>query len=202
MSDWSDEFSFTTVSAGGLPGVPTLSSPTNGAVDVSTGVITLNWEAEAEATSYDYQMSTVPSFSTLVDEKLGVTEASVNSVDLGAAVTYYWHVRAVNENGSSAWSNAFSFTTMSEGGGGAPGVPVLTAPADGATGISPSGVNLAWNASSGALDYDLQLATNAEFTSLVEERTGLTATSTLFNDIGENTAHYWRVRASNADGTK
>ena len=201
VSEWSDTFNFTTVSDQGLPGVPVLSSPANGATDVSPGVITLEWGDVASATSYDYQMSTVPSFSTLVDEQLDVTATSVNSVDLGAGVTYYWHVRAVNEMGASDWSPVFSFTTTSGGTGGAPGVPVLTAPGDGSTGLSPSGVNVTWNASNNAVDYDVQLATDAAFSSVIEERTGVTSTSALFNDLSPNTTHYWRARASNAEGT-
>ena len=202
VSDWSDEYSFSTISADGLPGVPTLSSPSNGATDITPGVISLSWEAETSATSYDYQMSTVPSFSSLVDEQLGVTATSLESIELGQGVTYYWHVRAVNENGMSEWSSLYSFTTTSDGGGGgAPATPFLTAPSDGATGISPSGVNLTWNASPNATSYDVQLAATDDFSSIVDESLDQAGTSALFNDVAPNTTHYWRARASNAEGT-
>ena len=45
----------------------------------------------------------------------------------------------------------------------APAAPVLVLPADGATGLQPT-VELSWNASAGAADYTVELATDAAFT--------------------------------------
>jgi subtilisin family serine protease len=81
-----------------------------------------------------------------------------------------------------------------------PPAPILSAPADGATGVSTS-PTLSWNAASGATSYGVQVSTDAGFASLVVDRTGLTGTSTAVTGLAANTLYYWRVNASNAGGT-
>jgi hypothetical protein len=62
---------------------------------------------------------------------------------------------------------------------------------------------LEWNASTGASDYGLQVATNSTFTNLVVNETGITV---LYYDIpggllSWNTTYYWRVNAKNSFGS-
>jgi aqualysin 1 len=108
-SGWSTVYSLTTA-AGSAPAAPTLSSPANGATNVSR-TPTLVWNASTGATSYRVQASTSSSFATLAYDKSGVTTTSQVTSQLGSRVTYYWRVNATNAYGTSAWSSVRNFRT-------------------------------------------------------------------------------------------
>lgn len=91
---------------------PTLSSPANGATGVAVST-TLIWNASAGATSYTVQISKNSAFTELVNHTdVAATSFSVSA--LNNNTTYYWRVQAKNANGSSEWSNIWSFVTISE----------------------------------------------------------------------------------------
>ena len=81
-----------------------------------------------------------------------------------------------------------------------PAVPVLIAPASASVdqSLTPT---LSWNASSGAVTYDLQVSTTSNFTTGVQNFSGLTTTSKALTGLANNTVYYWRVSATNASGT-
>jgi len=83
---------------------------------------------------------------------------------------------------------------------GPPLPPTLASPANGATGISIS-PTLSWNASSGATSYRLQVSTTSGFSSTVIDQSGITGTSRAVSGLSNNTTYYWRVNATNAEGT-
>jgi hypothetical protein len=81
---------------------------------------------------------------------------------------------------------------------GAPGIPVLTAPSDGATSTSRT-PTFTWDAASLADTYRILISDNPGFSNAIMNRQGLTATS--FSDISfldANTTYYWKVEAVNA----
>lgn len=80
-----------------------------------------------------------------------------------------------------------------------PAAPVLSSPANGATGISTS-PTLSWYASSGASTYGVEVSTVSDFSTLVVDRSGLTTTSTTVTGLAANTLYYWRVNATNVAG--
>lgn len=92
------------------PPAPTLSSPANGARNVSRSP-TLVWNASTGATSYRVQVSTDPSFATTVYDQSGITGTSTTVTGLGSRVLYYWHVNATNADGTSNFSDTWSFRT-------------------------------------------------------------------------------------------
>jgi hypothetical protein len=94
----------------GEPPAPTLSSPTNGAANVSNGPM-LVWNASSGASSYRLQVSTGPDFSTSVYDNSAITNTSQQLTGLAYSTTYFWHVNATNANGTSPWSVTWSFTT-------------------------------------------------------------------------------------------
>jgi hypothetical protein len=80
-----------------------------------------------------------------------------------------------------------------------PDPPTLASPMDGATGASLNPV-LSWNSVSNADSYKLQVASDAGFTSLVADLTGLTETTRAVGPLTTETQYYWRVRGTNAVG--
>jgi len=114
-SAWSQVGGFYTVAAPGVPSVPTLISPSNGAVDISL-TPTLDWAPSPEATSYELELAMDSSFIDVLISLTGASAISTTSyavpMSLSYNTCYYWRVRACNEDGCSPWSVA-SFTSSS-----------------------------------------------------------------------------------------
>jgi hypothetical protein len=91
---------------------PVLESPTNGASGQATS-LTLSWESVDDAASYRVQVSTVSTFVSTVSSQTGVTGLAAWVSGLANSATYYWKVSAANAGGTSAWSIAWNFTTVS-----------------------------------------------------------------------------------------
>jgi len=91
------------------PRVPALASPND-----TTGVprkATLNWNAAYGAAKYRIQVASDIGFSSVVaDTTLAKTTVKLSAA-LTASTKYYWHVAAVNDTLTSAYSAPDSFTT-------------------------------------------------------------------------------------------
>lgn len=79
-----------------------------------------------------------------------------------------------------------------------PGTPVLSLPATGATGVDIN-PTLSWASSTGAVSYNLQIATDSSFTNptVVNALTSLSYTP---SNLEYNTRYYWRAQAVNTAG--
>ncbi|MGE0561419.1 MAG: reprolysin-like metallopeptidase [Flavobacteriales bacterium] len=81
-----------------------------------------------------------------------------------------------------------------------PTAATLTLPADVATGVDP-GVTFTWsNGGPGAM-YNIDIATDAAFTSIVDAATGLSTNSYVSSSLISATTYYWRVTTSNTCGS-
>ena len=189
--------------------VPGLSAPVNGSTWDST-TPTLYWwyvptPYSAGPFTYSVQVSTSSSNFTggylKVNASVSGGGAASYTVTSGAGlstgVTYYWRV-GVGGN----YSTVYSFTP---GGGtyigsSAPAAPVLSSPANAATGVSIT-PTLSWNSSAGATSYALQVATDASFAHIVISVSSLSGTSYGASGLSNSTIYYWRVNATNSYGT-
>jgi hypothetical protein len=106
---WSGAWSFTTTAAG-VPAVPALSLPANGATGQSTSP-TVSWSTVSGATSYALQVASVSTFATTVAGQSGITATTFAVKGLSNNLTYYWRANATSGSGTSAWSGAWSFST-------------------------------------------------------------------------------------------
>lgn len=79
-----------------------------------------------------------------------------------------------------------------------PAVPTLTSPADGAT-VADATPDLTWSAVTGAASYDVQIASDSGFATIVQLETGVTTTTLTVDTLAEGT-YYWRVRSVDIDG--
>jgi hypothetical protein len=91
------------------PAIPVLLSPANGVTDLTTSP-TLTWNLSSGATSYQVQISGNAGFTQTVFNDSTLTAGSRRTDSLANGVTYYWHVRAKNTAGWSAYSTPWSFT--------------------------------------------------------------------------------------------
>jgi subtilisin-like proprotein convertase family protein len=84
------------------------------------------------------------------------------------------------------------------------GTPIATAainPANAAVGVATT-PTLTWAAVSGATSYNIQVADNASFSTIIASQLGVTTTSfTLSTTLSQGTTYYWKVQSVNACGT-
>lgn len=90
--------------------VPTLTTPTNG----QTGIVlapTLNWAADANATSYEVEIATDAGFTNIVNNTIVATNSYVVNPTLNQLTQYFWRVRSINSCATGTYSGDFNFTT-------------------------------------------------------------------------------------------
>jgi hypothetical protein len=75
-----------------------------------------------------------------------------------------------------------------------PATPSLSSPADGASAVAANTM-LVWNAASGASSYRVQISTNATFSGMTMDKSGIAATSVAATGLLPNTNYFWRVSA-------
>ncbi len=83
---------------------------------------------------------------------------------------------------------------------GSPATSVLSTPANSATGVASS-VTFGWVAGSAGTLYDIDIATDAAFTSIIDNATGLTTNSYNSSALAPSNTYYWRVTANNTCAT-
>ena len=90
-----------------------LSSPANGATGIPFGSTTLAWEELSSSTQYQIEVSTSPSFATVVAMENSNSPA-VSIPGLDQQTVYYWRVKGLNTCGEGPWSATHSFQTGAE----------------------------------------------------------------------------------------
>jgi len=203
---WSGVRSFTVQSAPSatLPGAPQPSSPSDGASNQAT-TLDLSWSAPAAGTgpfTYDVWLALDSGFTTLIGASTGQTGTSWTAGVLANGQTYHWRVRANNAAGTGDWSSPRSFT-VGAAAPNLPGAPALDSPSDGAAN-QPISVNLSWSApatGAGPFTYDVWLALDSGFTTLIGASSDQSATNWTTATLSNNQTYHWRVRAKNAVGT-
>jgi endonuclease I len=100
-----------------VPPIPTLMTPTDGAANVALNP-SLSWNTSTGAASYHLQVARDTAFATFTVDSSNFTGTTFSLSGLSAGTKYYWHVRATNTAGSSAYSPVYSFTTISQDTGG------------------------------------------------------------------------------------
>jgi hypothetical protein len=84
---------------------------------------------------------------------------------------------------------------------GLPAGAALVGPVDGSTGVTVT-PTFTWDTVAGATSYDVEVATDPAFDSIVASATGLTsATFTPASALGYDTVYYWRVNTVNGCGS-
>jgi hypothetical protein len=105
---WSVTGSFNTLP---LPLSVSLTAPINGGVDIDRKPI-FEWIEASNSKTYHIQTSQDNEFNNIFFEKTDLQFTSYKNLSLkyDELKTYYWRVRGVNDGGSGAWSDVWSFT--------------------------------------------------------------------------------------------
>ncbi len=92
------------------PSAPQLLSPSNNAIDQPT-LSSHDWDDVVTAETYNFQISTDSLFATTLADLQNLLQSDVVVSSLPEATICYWRVAAVNDGGSSPWSEVWSLTT-------------------------------------------------------------------------------------------
>ncbi|MEN8191776.1 MAG: T9SS type A sorting domain-containing protein [Bacteroidota bacterium] len=166
-----------------------LISPNNGAEALETS-INLTWNKINNADYYHLQLSKNEVFTELAYDNSELIDTSI-AVNLENSTKYYWRVRYLNDSDTSAYSAKYSFTTKNTN---TPQV-VLRTPVNDST-IIGSSVMFKWESVSGRDYYQLQLATDENFTNIVKFLDTLHINEIEVNELLSGQVYYWRARAS------
>lgn len=176
---------------------PNLLSPSNNATTVNIDV-DLSWSEPSGATHYIMQIASDPSFNNIVLNASGLPEPpfDLGTVDvIDYYTTYYWRIKAANDDGLSDWSAVFNFTTkkfLTK--------PVLVSPANNSE-VRVLRPTFNWNSVLYADTYDFQVAIDDYFFIILEEKIGVNSpTYTLWSDLADDLSVYWRVKAKAGSG--
>jgi hypothetical protein len=165
----------------------------------------IKWNRLCDACGYEIELARDDEFTDIVDSWEVCPEAPLTPSDwigdslLTSEFTYYWHIRAVEaetcQNITSWWSETRSFTV-------APSTSSakidLISPAPGATDVAVEDVGFSWDLLATANEFDWVLDDNADFSSPVEQQTGLDTTAYGCTQTLEyDTTYYWQVTAYN-----
>jgi hypothetical protein len=158
---------------------PTAPTLTLGAVGMDT--VNLTRTTPANATSFELQRATNAAFTAgLVTVAMGAT--TLASAGLAAGTQHWFRVRAVGPGGTSPWSAVVTAHTV-------PAAPTLTLGL-----VTDNTVNLTRSTPANTTSFELQRATNANFTqNLVTVPMG--STTGAITGLNANTGFWFRVRA-------
>ncbi len=168
--------------------------PVSGMTDTSVvlnGVVNPN--ADSTTADFEWGPTAAYGFTTPVQELGNGTLDIAISAALGGldtSVVYHFRVVATNTLGPAAGGDrTFQLITA----------PVLASPANGTINQS-STLTLSWNAASRAQFYQLQVATDSNFTHVVVFNGSVSGTSLLVGPLSPSTQYYWRVGSGTLDG--
>ena len=183
--------SSTIITALTVPAVPTAAAADN----IGETGFTAHWVGSTGATGYYLEVATDNLFANPVT---GFSNKYVNSAlsytvtGLTAGTQYFYRVKAKNGSGTTASSGFLSATTL-------PKEPTSVAAVD----VQNASFEAHWLAADGATSYLLYVATNSDFSSMVDGWNGTDVgnnTSRVVAGLNSGTTYYYRVKSANNSG--
>ncbi|MBM2841150.1 MAG: Por secretion system C-terminal sorting protein [Bacteroidetes bacterium] len=181
------------------PSPPVLSFPPNGATNQLL-TPTLSWNTSPGATAYQLQVSSDSIFTRVVLDDSALTVTSRQVGPLTTNRRYFWHVKARNQYGGSAYSTVWSFTTRG------PLAPIVTTAAP--TNVSHSSATLNGSVNPNGMTASARFeygttTTYGDSTPLIPVSTASPPVPIAFNigSLVQSTLYHFRARATNAEGT-
>lgn len=174
---------------------PQLLEPEDNSLAVSLYPI-YKWADVIDADSYEIEISTDSTFKKrfLSDRGINANTWTMPGLQYLEFTTYFWRVRATNEDGVSNWSQVFSFTTTELPADS----PILLFPENNSTKQALDN-QFAWSSVDKAISYEVTISVDRDFENiyLVQE----TADTTL-DVIGLNrfTNYWWKVQSFGKEG--
>jgi hypothetical protein len=180
-----------------IPPIPNLLSPLNESKNQPISLY-LYWDTSIRADHYHVQVASDSLFESKVlnDSTLSATFLAIGPLEKN--MQYYWRIKAMNANGSSAWSfPPWCFSTILQ----YPKKVVLVYPINGATFITDS-VRLTWNKCGvDIVKYCLEISNNSLMNnSIIDSTFGANDTTKVIRNLSYNKTYWWQVKAKNIAG--
>lgn len=170
------------------------------ATNITTSSFTANWNPVTDATNYVIDVSLDANFSTLVSGYDNLSAGNQQSLDvtgLSPNTAYYYRVRAMNGEGTSANSAVITVLTQDL-------IPDAPSALD-ASNITATGFTANWNFVDNAANYLIDVSDNLTFNTLMLGYDNRDVGNVLsFNVTGlpNDQVYYYRIRASNISGVR
>lgn len=189
----SDIVSFTTRSSGSFSGLGRDISDFSilNIFNIDNASFSFNWSSAPEADSYFLDISTSSNFSNFVVENFNTKNTSYTASSLNANTLYYIRIKAVNSFTETAYVSA-TVSTLNINASLNPPLAVNSG------NIKSSSFEAQWVKRTYANRYRLQLATEANFSTLVLNVIVGDVDSYIFDNLIPDTTYYWRVFGLNA----
>ncbi len=184
--EWSSVFNFTTTTN------VFMYSPADGSTNQPLSTI-LKWGIQGSAADYkyQYQLATDSDFTNKPIITLPVNKNGEITVTCAYGTQYYWRARVMHSKDTSDWSVMYRFKTVN-----APVIakPNLLTPPANATNVPITVVSFGWSIVANATDYDIEVASDADFTQVLASANAL-GTGAQMSNLMPGKRYYWRVRA-------
>jgi hypothetical protein len=162
-----------------VPNVSGALSVTPTTLPAGGGQVTLSWSSQnATSASFDNGIGTVATSGSRTVTVTATTTFTLTLAGHGGPVTSQVTVQVAQAQLAG---------------------PVLSSPLNGSTGL-PTTIILGWNGAQGATGYELQLAADSTFSTLVYSNASVTGTTDQVSALTNGLRYYWRVRGKNASG--
>lgn len=191
----SAQASAVTVSAPAVPTVPV--APSGVIATGGTKQVTLSWNSDSTATSYNVYYSTTDGVTKSNGTKLANTTTPAVQAGLTDATTYYYIIVPVNSSGEGEASVQVAATTLSAAPAPAPApaVPTSLTAAGGA-----KQVILSWGAVAGASSYNVYWSATPGVTVANGTKVAGITSPYVNTGLSAGTAYYFVVTAANSAG--
>lgn len=197
-TDWGAWSATWSVTVNSIPAAPTLVAPPNNSTTLDRTPF-FDWNSVTGAADYQIQIDNNNDFSS--PEVFQITAATdfTPGADLADGTWHFWRVRARNSDAEAgAWSTTWQVMVNTQVDVWAPAAPRLISPAHLAT-TADTTPAYTWNTASGAVMYQIQVAEEVDFSTIIFDRT-LTTTTVTDTTVRPFREYWWRVRARNALG--
>jgi len=153
---------------------------------------TFSWFASSGATSYRVQVVADSSNGSVIFDSSGITGTQLSVSGLWNYRTYYWAVASYLDTLTDGFFFNHWFRTVVS-------APLLSSPTPRETNL-PTTVPFSWDSTLGVTSYELQVATDSLFNSIVSDQSTLTTYKDTLTVLSAGTRYFWRVRCSGDGG--
>jgi len=168
----------------------TVCQPANGTYTIQVGSV-LGYSDPVTLSVTGLPAGVSAAFSTNPVTPAGTSTLTLSNTGAATPGAYTFDLNATSTAGPRTILLSLDLLTS-------PGGVTNTAPADASTNVS--GAVLTWTADPVASEYEVDIATDAAFTNVVETASGITGTSYTATANQPTTTYYWRVRSLNDCG--
>jgi hypothetical protein len=172
----------------------TLAYPSNLQKDVDTTNVAFIWSKVAAAEKYFIQLSTDPTFPTVLRSDSTTTDTAITFTGFLQGKIYYWRVEVRSSAGLGPWSNVWNFTTYVP----LPTMPQLIGAAPDSS--QPGSVTFEWNKAQYADRYIIELSHVQSFSPLFYKDSTASDTFKSVSGLTIGLKYYWRVQSENVEG--